>query len=383
MSNDDVQIKFDWKRVEITETNEIPLRTPLYATYKDQNAKIVPFAGWEMPLQYSGILDEVKAVRERSGLFDVSHMCRVCVHGSGASDFIQVLTSNDSKRLKDGFGQYSLLLNDHGGIKDDILQFRLSENEYFLILNAGNTMKDLEWILQHKPSTVTLENITSQTAMIALQGPNALKQCSALFKLDYPPLERYQIQQVNYQNENLLVSRTGYTGEDGCEITAPASVAPTLWREIMDLGVTPCGLGARDTLRIEAGYPLYGHEIEEDVFPREAGLSWAVILDKGTFIGSDAIIESNRERAMKRTIGIVARDKSIPRQGYLILDGERRVGFVTSGTYSPTLNCGVGMVRVEAPFAKTGKTLFVEIRGKLYPVSTIEKHKILSTMKGD
>ncbi len=369
--------------MDITEINESLIRTPLYSAHIDLNARITPFAGWEMPLQYSGILNEVKAVREHSGLFDVSHMCRVRIVGAGASDFIQYLTSNDSHRLTNGTGQYSLLLNDQGGIKDDILQFRLSEDEFFLILNAGNTRKDLDWILSHMPASVSLEDITRETAMIAWQGPDALKQCASLLKLDYPPLDRYQIKKLIYKNQTLLISRTGYTGEDGCEITAPADFASILWREIMEIGATPCGLGARDTLRIEAGFPLYGHEIEEDVFPREAGLSWAVILDKGKFIGSDAIIENNREKAEKRLIGIMGTDKTIPRQGYPIIADERKVGFVTSGTYSPTLERGVGIVRVNAPYAKAGRTIFVEIRGKLYPVTTIEKHKMLSLSKGD
>lgn len=369
--------------MDITEINESLLRTPLYSAHNDLNAKITPFAGWEMPLVYSGILNEVEAVRKRSGIFDVSHMCRVRILGSDAADFIQYLTSNDSHRLSNGTGQYSLLLNDQGGIKDDILQFRLSEEEYFLILNAGNAKKDLDWILSHKPPSVTLEDITRETAMIAWQGPEALKQCASLLKIDYPPMERYQIRKLSYKNQTLIVSRTGYTGEDGCEITVHADFALLLWREIMELGVTPCGLGARDTLRIEAGFPLYGHEIDEDVFPREAGLSWAVIPDKGKFIGSDAIIENNRAKAEKRSIGILAMDKTIPRQGYPIIADERNIGFVTSGTYSPTLKCGIGIVRVNAPYAKAGKTLHVEIRGKSYPVTTIEKHKMLSLSKGD
>ncbi|MBI2068295.1 MAG: glycine cleavage system aminomethyltransferase GcvT [Deltaproteobacteria bacterium] len=336
-------------------------QTPLHSLHKKLGAKMVDFAGWEMPVQYSGIKEEHLVVRKKAGLFDVSHMGEIEIYGQGALTLVQRLTCNDASRLESGRSQYSALLTEQGTFVDDIMVYRRAEDHFLLCVNASNTLKDFEWILSHRQPDVTIENRSNAWGLIALQGPLARQILSSSLKKTF-------FEETKLYGASVLLSATGYTGEDGFEIFCPASDAEKIWTEILErgkpLGLLPCGLGARDTLRLEAAYPLYGHEIDDKTTPWEAGLDWIVKMQKGDFIGRTALKEPRND---KKPVGLKMIESGIPRQGYPVLLEDQEVGRITSGTFSPLLEIGIALASVTCCLTKeelVGKRVRITIREK-------------------
>jgi aminomethyltransferase len=352
-------------------------RTALYEVHKKLGAKMTEFAGWEMPVEYTGIKDEHVSVRTRAGLFDISHMGEIEVLGKGASSLCQWVTTNDVTKLKNFQAQYALLCNPRGGVIDDIIVYKFSDDHFFICVNAVNTVKDYEWIRGAKDRfEAEVINRSREFSQLAIQGPNAENILNDTLEKDFSALKRFHCQLVDWNGNRLIIARTGYTGEDGFEIFLPWDLAKGLWNEVLEkgksYGIQPCGLGARDTLRIEMGYPLYGHEIDEDTNPLEAGLSRFVKVDKGDFIGKESLVKSVETGLTKRLIGFEMIDRGIPRQGYNILKGDAILGTVTSGTLSPILQKSVGMGYLKTDVEFKDDEIKIEIRG------TRRKAKIIS-----
>lgn len=346
------------------------IRTPLYPVYEEFGARTVDFGGFDMPVQFSGIIAEHQAVRTRAGLFDVSHMGEFEVTGSGARGYLQQLMTNDISRIVPGMAMYSPMTFEHGGTVDDLLIYCFSETRFWTVVNAGNIAKDWDW-MNHALAgreDVQLVNRSEEIALLALQGPLALGILQPFVEHNLEAIPYYRFVECTVDGDvPTVVSRTGYTGEDGFELYVPAGYAVRLWKRILDAApddVLPCGLGARDTLRLESRLPLYGHELTDEINPLEAGLSPFVKLDCGPFIGREKLSEVKDNGVARRVVGLRMRDKGIPRQGYAVqLDG-RDVGIVTSGTMSPTLKEPIALVLVEPVAAKIGTELTVDIRGR-------------------
>lgn len=341
---------------------------------------MVDFAGWDMPVLYTSILEESRAVRNAVGLFDISHMGRVRLTGAGATALLQSLTSNDVAALKPSEAHYSLLTNPFGGIIDDIIIYREAEEAYLVVINASNTAKDLDWIRAHTPASVAIQDQTAATAMIAVQGPQAPPLVADLAgEPSLLALERFQYSTGLLLGAPATFCRTGYTGEDGFEIILPAEFAPKVWNALKEGGGALCGLGARDALRIEAGYPLYGHEIDDTTSPVEAGLMWVVRLEKGEFTGREAIRAVKDVGPSRRLVGLTSDERIVPRQGYTIyMEGsEEAIGTVTSGVFSPTLNHSVAMGYLSARYTRTGTPVLIGIRDKRARATVLPKKALL------
>lgn len=349
-------------------SDEILRRTPLYDRHVQGGAKIVEFAGWEMPLQYSGLLAEHRAVRESAGLFDVSHMGEIRVGASGAEDFLQRLTPNDVARLTPGRVHYNALLTEGGTYLDDLLVYRLAEEEFLLVVNAANRVRDLDWIVSKCPDGVQVEDVSADYALLALQGPAAESILQPLTDFDLASLKYYRFAQSEVAGRSALVSRTGYTGEDGFELYIAAEKAAAVWDRLIEIGSSEglvlAGLGARDTLRLEAGMALYGHELDDTTTPLEAGLEWTVKLDKGDFIGRAPLERQQESGPERRLVGFELIGRGIAREGHPVLIDERQVGKVTSGTWSPTFEKALGMAYVPRQLAEPGTPLSIEVRGR-------------------
>lgn len=346
------------------------LHTPLYGEHVALSGKMVAFCGYELPVQYAGVLEEHRAVRERAGLFDVSHMGRFSVKGPNAQAFVQLMTTNDISEMQDGRCKYSLLCNENGGVIDDILIYKAAEDHYFLVVNAVNMQKILDHLNAHLVPGVKLENLTFDTAQMAIQGPAAktiLGPLAAELPDKYYSFVRTAVCQVP-----CMLSRTGYTGEDGYELYCRAADAPQLWHALLGAGAVPCGLGARDTLRMEAGMPLYGHELSETITPFEAGLGMFVRPLQGKFVGSEALGKQVYEGVMRKRIGLRMTGRGIPREGYVVYADGVPCGVVTSGGHCPTLgeNCAMALVNV-AFLEKDVQQFAVEIRGKQVPCEQV------------
>ncbi|MEE8147690.1 MAG: glycine cleavage system aminomethyltransferase GcvT [Longimicrobiales bacterium] len=343
--------------------------TPLYDRHVQGGARMVDFAGWQMPVQYAGLTAEHGAVRERAGLFDVSHMGEIRVRGSGAQDFLQRLTPNDVVRLTQGRAHYSALLTERGTYLDDLLVYRLGEEEFLLVVNAANTASDLEWIVSRLPDGVEVEDASSDFALLALQGPKSEDILQPLTDVELSSLKYYRFAQGKVAGLPAIVSRTGYTGEDGFELYLAAEASPELWDRLLEagesLGLVPAGLGARNTLRLEAGLALYGHEIDDTTTPFEAGLEWTVKLGKGDFVGREALKRQKESGPERRLVGLALTGRGIAREGHPVLVQGQKVGSVTSGTWSPTLEKALGMAYVPRQLAEPGTPLSVEVRGRL------------------
>jgi len=329
-------------------------------------AKMVPFGGWEMPVSYTGIVEEHTAVRQRAGLFDVSHMGQVLVAGPNAGRVLNHLLTNDVRKLATGQAQYSLMCHERGGVVDDVIVYRVEPSAWLVIVNASNIEKDFDWMNNHACAPVSLENQSQTTAMLALQGPNAPKFLAAVATIPHFHIARQRVFGVECR-----VARTGYTGEDGFEILCDADDAVTLWTGLLERGATfgvkPCGLGARDTLRLEMCYPLDGNDTSDDRTPIEAGLSRFVALDKGDFIGRDVLAGQKANGVEHKLVAFRMTGKSPPpRPHYPIVSAGRTIGHVTSGTHSPTLGIGIGMGYVEPKAAVIGSPIGIEIRGRAY-----------------
>ena len=367
-------------------------RTPLYETHRALGAKMMPFGGFEMPVQYTSILDEHRAVREAAGLFDVSHMGEVLVTGPGAFDFVQHLVTNDASTLYDGRAMYTVMCHKDGGAVDDLLVYRLGEEVYLLVINAANIAKDvahMEAVHAAGDFDCTVENVSDLMGLLALQGPKAFDIIAEVTDLPVADVKYYHFMRpapgAFLGCDKVILSHTGYTGEPGLEIYCEADKVEHVWEALMmagqDHGLQPAGLGARDTLRLEAGYCLYGHELTDEIAPLEAGLGWVTKLDKGDFVGRDALA-SLKERGLKRKlVGFVMDDRGIPRQGYAITDpGGRPVGEVTSGSQSPTLGEGIGLgyVTNDPAFTTPGSPVGIAVRGRIL-AATVQKppfHKL-------
>lgn len=353
-------------------------RTALYEAHQRAGARLVDFAGWEMPERYSGVIDEHHAVRRGAGLFDVSHMGEIRVHGAGALAFLQALTPNDVAKLKPGRAHYSGLLTDQGTYVDDLLIYHLAEDDYLLVVNAANHAKDLAWILEavQDHDDCVVEDISSDYALLALQGPKAPAILARLTAADLASIRYYRFLDTTVSGASCLLSRTGYTGEDGFELYLPPSEAPRIWEELLVVGAAdglrPAGLGARDTLRLEAGMALYGHELDGTTTPLEAGLGWVVKLGKGDFRGRDALVAQREAGLTRKLIGFEIRGRGIARQGHTVLAGDREVGTVTSGTFSPTFEKAIGTAYVPPELATVGSELEIEVRKRRLPAGVVE-----------
>jgi aminomethyltransferase len=349
-------------------------KTALYAWHEAAGARMIDFGGYLMPVQYEGILAEHRCVRETAGLFDVSHMGNFFVNGERAGDFLQYLTTNDLDKIQEGQAQYTLMLYPDGGIVDDLIIYRLSQSSFFLIVNAGNASKDLDWLREHLPGFdgVTVEDHTERLSLVALQGPRTMHILSKVFpSIRFDGLDPFNFLKLPYGDGDIIIARTGYTGEPGVEICVPNEQALRLWTKLMeagkDEGLQPIGLGARDTLRLEMGYSLYGHEIDRNVNPLEARLKWVVKLEKKNFIGKQACqqVEINRKRGV---VGFSLEQRAIPRQHCRVFNSDRQeIGWVCSGTMSPTLQESVGTASILKEYTSLGTPLLVEIRGTFQP----------------
>ncbi|HEY1187667.1 MAG TPA: glycine cleavage system aminomethyltransferase GcvT [Gemmata sp.] len=347
------------------------LRTPLYQWHVNHKARMVPFGGWDMPVQYAGIAPEHRAVRSGAGLFDISHMARVNFDGPGVLPFLEKVFTNSVATMKDGQVRYGLVCKEDGGILDDVLVYR-QPGSFAAVINASNREKVLAWLESHRKGfAVEVEDRTLQTTMIAVQGPRAVELVAGMFADDVSSLKYYFATLTSYLGNKCVVSRTGYTGEDGFEVVVPNALGEALWNEFIAKGATPCGLGARDTLRLEAAMPLYGHELTESVNPIQAGLAWAVKFDKGDFIGRDAMQRAGSDAAKPVRVGLEIEGKRAAREGCPIVTGDRTVGTVTSGSLCPWLDKSLAMGYVEPPLAAVGTKLDVDLRGAKLPATVV------------
>jgi aminomethyltransferase len=363
------------------DTASAPRRTPLHAQHLAVGARMVPFAGWEMPVQYAGVVDEHRAVRTAAGLFDVSHMGEVRVSGPGAEAFLQHLTPNDVARLPVGRAHYTALLTPEGTYVDDLLCYHLGDADYLLVTNAANAAADLAWIEEHAAAwagdAVTVRDVADDYALLALQGPRALEILDPIVRADLSALRYYGFTQAPCGQIPALISRTGYTGEDGFELYVAPEHAAGLWDMLLDEGseegLVPAGLGARDTLRLEAAMALYGHELDRDTTPWEAGLGWTVKLDEGgDFVGREALVAAKQAGPRKKLVGFEARGRGIAREGHVVhRSGGEAVGRVTSGTWSPSFEKALGMAWVPPDLAAAGTALEVDVRGRRLPVEVV------------
>jgi aminomethyltransferase len=332
---------------------QLLLKTPLHDRHVALGARMVPFAGWEMPVQYEGVIPEHRAVRADSGVFDVSHMGEFEVEGPRATELLQATLSNDLDKIGPGQAQYTLLTNDRGGIIDDLIVYRLEQGRYLLIVNAANRETDLAWLKEREIPGSDVRDVSDEYALLAVQGPRAIE------RLGLPEAKQFTFAEAELDGIHCMVNRTGYTGEAGCEILAMAEDARELWDRVLERGAVPCGLGARDTLRLEASLPLHGNDITPDTDAISAGLGWCCALDK-EFSGAQELRELKARGPERRLVSFVMEEKAVPRQGMAIEGG----GEVTSGTHSPMLDRGVGLGYVPAGSATPETELAIDVRGK-------------------
>jgi aminomethyltransferase len=345
--------------------------SPLEAVHNALGARLVPFAGWNMPVQYSSIIQEHHAVRERAGIFDISHMGQFFVEGPGACAWLERMLTNHVAKLAPGEGQYTLMLNENGGVIDDLIVYRTGASSFFLVVNASKIDEDFAWLTAHAAADATLRDESPQWAGLAVQGPDAAAVFSAACAGESLPLRNG----IATTAAGCIVCRTGYTGEDGFEFFCPATAAATWWEKLTTAGATPCGLGARDTLRLEMGYPLNGNDLSPERTPIEAGLGFFCALDKGRFIGCDVLARQKTEGPGLRLAAIQYTDKGAPpRAHYPVLDAEaNEIGELTSGVLSPSLNTGIAMAYLPAALAKTGTPLQIDVRGRRFPAKVVKK----------
>lgn len=353
-------------------------QTPLYDWHVNHGGRMVDFAGWSMPVQYASIVAEHQATRTAAGLFDVSHMGRLRFDGAPAGEFLDHITTRRVRDLKPGRIRYSLLTNDLGGILDDVLVYRLEDaagqSYYLMVVNASNRIKILDWLRPRLATApgVHLTDTTLDWSMVAVQGPQALAVAQPLVEAEISRLKYYQACETRISGHGGIISRTGYTGEDGCELIVGSAAVKSVWEALVAAGATAAGLGARDTLRLEAAMPLYGHELNEDINPYQAGLAFAVDLEGRSFPGRDALAVAKDDPCLPRRVGLTVEGKRPAREGSVILDQGRAVGRVTSGTMSPTLGRPIAMGYVEPQISQPGQRLEVDVRGQNLPAAVVE-----------
>lgn len=367
-------------------------RTPLFAAHQRAGARLIDFGGWEMPVQYSSIVDEHLCVRRAAGVFDISHMGEVMVSGPSAAEFLNQTLTNDLRKLAVGQGQYTLMCNEHGGVIDDLYAYRTGEREYLLIINASRIEVDIAWLNARWSQWKLLEgdsltDMSAQAAAVAIQGPQTPGLLDQLFPMPSEggtlasrpsELRKNQLGRFKFDGECVWGARTGYSGEDGFELVTKAEKIEAIWDKALALGhpfcLQPCGLGARDTLRTEMCYPLYGHELDENTTPIEAGLGFFVALDKGDFVGRSALAQQKANGTAKKLVAFKMTEKSAPpRPHYPIVVNGQKAGEVVSGTQSPSLNCGIGMGYVPPALAAPGTLIEIEVRGRCFPAVVAKK----------
>lgn len=351
-------------------------KTPLNEIHKELGAKMVDFGGWEMPVQYKGIIEEHIGVREKAGLFDVSHMGEIWVEGPGSTKAVQNLVTVDISKLVPGKISYTMMCYPHGGVVDDLLVYKMEEDSYLLVVNASNKDKDFDWIKENVSGDAKVTDKSDQTAQVALQGPLSEEILQKLTDVRLSEMGYYTWKWVEIDGAKCLVSRTGYTGEDGFEIYCDPQDVANIWNKILKTGgedVQPVGLGARDTLRFEACMPLYGHELSENITPLEAGLGYFVHLDGDDFIGKDALIEQKEKGVPRKTVAFEMLERAIPRADYKVYKGEEEIGYVTTGSHSPTLGKSIGLALIKSEYAQKDSEIAISVRGKKRKAKIVSK----------
>lgn len=350
------------------------LQTALHSKHIALNAKMAEFAGFDMPIQYSGIVDEHMAVRKAAGVFDVSHMGNFFVSGPGCRRFLQSVLTCDVDAIAMGQAVYTLLCLPTGCAVDDLIIYSIRPDYYMLIVNASNIAKDFAWLMKHKPADAELTDRSAELAILAVQGPGAAAILDTLTQNRFSGLKTFSVAELPVMGTPAIVTRTGYTGEDGAEIVIDNAKAGALWDALLAKGVKPAGLGARDTLRLEMGYTLYGHEINEQTNVLEAGLGWIVKLDKkDDFIGKAALLATKKAGLKRKMVGLLTQDKGIPRAGCDVFKNGQKVGVTTSGGHSPILNKGVALALVDSASADLGTALEVDVRGRKLAVAVVKR----------
>lgn len=343
-------------------------KTPLYNKHLELNATMVDFANYKMPMQYSSIFEETSAVRDSAGIFDTSHMGEIEIRGADRAEFINYIVTFDISKIDIYQAKYTTMLYQDGGIIDDLIVYKLPE-KYLIVVNASNQEKDFKWMIEHKKGNVEIQNKGKEYFQIAVQGPNSVKIIKELTKEDPSTLKFYHSREENISKIKVLLSRTGYTGEDGFEIYGKSENVEEIWDKIMKAGkgeeICPCGLGARDLLRLEMGYCFYGSDITKETTPLEANLSWIVSINKEDFIGKEALLKQKREGINKKLVGISVPGKRIPRHGYEIMLQSEKVGIITSGNYSPNIGSSISMGYIKKPYDKEGTKVAIKIRETL------------------
>ncbi len=363
-------------------------RTPLFTVVQELKARLTSFGGWEMPVQFSGISKEHEAVRTNAGMFDISHMGKFTLQGKNLVAQLQRLVPSDLSRLQANQAQYSVLLNSEGGIIDDIIFYYQGEDNTglqkgFIIVNAATTAKDKAWLLEHLDTQeIEFQDLSTEKVLLAVQGPKATEILQKFVEEDLTPVKAYGHLDATVLGKPAFLARTGYTGEDGFEVMVEPSVGIELWQKLMEAGVVPCGLGARDTLRLEAAMALYGQDIDETTTPLEAGLGWLVHLDsKGDFIGRKVLEQQKGNGVQRKLVRLQMQGRNIARHGYPVLSAGEKVGEITSGTLSPTLGYPVALAYIPTELAKVDNQLEIEIRGKTYPAKVVKRPFYKSTSR--
>ena len=351
------------------------LHTPLAELCRTAGGRMVPFAGWELPVQFEGLMAEHRAVRERCGMFDISHMGVLTLTGPGVKDTLQGLVPSDLQRIGPGEAQYTVLLNDAGGIRDDLIVYDRNDNEVVVVINAACADSDTAWLkAQLEPQGVTVSDRKDGGVLLALQGPEAVGRLEQICSESLAGVPRFGHRDLHINGSTVFAARTGYTGEDGFELLLGAQAGAELWQQLLASGVTPCGLGARDSLRLEAAMHLYGNDMDEQTSPLECSLGWLVHLEMPIdFIGREALERQTSEGVKRRLVGLQLQGRTIARHDYPVLHGGERVGVVTSGTFSPTLQQPIALASVPAGLAKVGTELAVEIRGRQEPATVVKR----------
>jgi aminomethyltransferase len=351
-------------------------KTPLNHTHNVLGAKMTDFGGWEMPVEYSSIIDEHHAVRSHCGLFDICHMGEIMISGEKAAESVQKLITNDLKKLEYKKVLYTPICNEEGGIIDDLLVYMLGEDKFLLVVNAANTIKDFEWIKANAYPQTKVENLSDNYALLALQGPESKNVLKKLSDIELDDIDYYHFEEAEVAGVEMIISRTGYTGELGYELYFAADKAEEIWQRLIKAGeefkLMPAGLGARNTLRLEKGYALYGNDIDENTNPIEAGLGWTVKLDGEDFIGRDSLLKIKEECCSRRLKGIVITGRGMARHGYDIYADGEKIGEVTSGSYSPSLKKSIAMGYLNEEYTKTGSKIQIKIRDRFVEAEVVE-----------
>ncbi|TDM15526.1 glycine cleavage system aminomethyltransferase GcvT [Macrococcus bovicus] len=349
-------------------------KTPLYDKYIEDGAKVIDFSGWALPVQFSSIKEEHIAVRENVGMFDVSHMGEIIVEGEKALDYLQYVLTNDISKVTQSQAIYAMMTNEQGGVVDDLVVYQLEDNKYLLVVNAGNTDIDYKWLTDHKIDGVEVKNVSSEYGQIAVQGPKAKELMEKLVAVDISELKMFGfIQDVELFGKTIILSQSGYTGEHGYEIYCYAQDTVDIWNGLLEAGVVPCGLGARDTLRLEAALPLHGQDITPDISPIEAKMGFSVKLQKGDFIGRDIIAKQKEEGPARRSAGLELLERGIARTDYEVFNkNDEKIGYVTSGTQSPSSGRSIALALIDIKETEIGNEVYVQVRKNRVPAKVVK-----------